>query len=107
MEKLHLQSREPEFENDYDFLSSSYDISSRQNTSFNNRSFSKLKEYDEAKIFKRNNYDNEIKMNNNFNKNDFVRANKNNYKISFDKNLNVIGVEQFDKGTKKLKKYFQ
>ena len=74
-------------------------ISKSQSKSFNNQSISKNSDYDEAKIFQRSSYNNEILYNNNekqrVNDNRYYnKGNHNNYKLSYDRNLNIIGVEQ-------------
>ena len=62
--------------------------------------------YDEEEIFKKNHfindepyiYNDNMKENmKNYNKNYYTKKNKTNYKISYDRNLNVIGVEKNDK----------
>jgi hypothetical protein len=64
--------------------------------------------YDEEEIFKKNNfindepyiYNDNMKENmKNYNKNYYTKKNKTNYKISYDRNLNVIGVEKNNKKT--------
>ena len=80
---------------DESILNSSDYISNSQSRSL------KISDYDEAKIFKKSNYNNEINMynddiNDNIKYNDpnyFYKTNQSNYKISYDKNLNVIGIE--------------
>ncbi len=74
-------------------------ISKSQSKSFNNQSISKNSDYDETKIFQRSSYNNEILYNNNekqrVNDNRYYnKGNHNNYKLSYDRNLNIIGVEQ-------------
>jgi len=91
-------------DNDDSSYESDYDSKS-QSKSINSQNFAKslnMKNiYDEEKIFKRNNnineesyiYNNKMKENmKNYNK-----KNKANYKISYDRNLNVIGVEKNNK----------
>lgn len=91
---------EADSEIDDSFNESEY-ISKSQSKSPYNQSIKKsLKNiYDEEKIFKKNNYinDNMIENMGNYNKNYFAKKNKNNYKISFDRNLKVIGVERRNK----------
>ena len=57
--------------------------------------------YDEEEIFKKNNFINDepyiYKDNMNENIKNYTKKNKNNYKISYDRNLNVIGVEKRNK----------
>ena len=72
-----------------------------QSRSINNESLSKSSRFDEAKIFQRSSNNNDINFYNSFNENSsskdfgyFNNSNYNNYKISYDRNLNVIGVEK-------------
>ena len=57
--------------------------------------------YDEEEIFKKNNFINDepyiYKDNMNENIKNYTKKNKSNYKISYDRNLNVIGVEKNNK----------
>ena len=68
--------------------------SDNENNSFHESDFRNT--FDESKIFQRNNNINDINMNYyNINDNDsFKKTNRNSYKISYDRNLNVIGVEK-------------
>lgn len=66
-------------------------INKSQSKSFNNQSISKNNYYDGEKIFQRGIYNKKICYNNHENQ----RVNKNNsYKLSYDRNLNIIRVEQ-------------
>ena len=80
-----------------------------QSRSINNQSFSKSSHLDEAKIFQRSSYNKDINLYNSFNENnrpnDYEYLNNsshNNYKISYDRNLNVIGVEKVKIKEKKV-----
>lgn len=94
---------------DNNFNISDY-MTKSKNRSFNNQSISKNSEYDEAKIFPRNSNNKEINNNNyyqideNNDKDYFNRSNQSNYKISYDRNLNIIGVEKAEKKGKTIGK---
>lgn len=82
-----------------------------QSRSINNESLSKSSRFDEAKIFQRSSNNNDINFYNSFNENSsskdfgyFNNSNYNNYKISYDRNLNVIGVEKSGNKGKNLTK---
>lgn len=76
--------------------------------SFNNHRFTISSECDEEKIFKRNSYNNDNIYNNEnqkvYDNKNIKKVNRNNYKISYDRNLNIIGVEQSSNKTKKKSK---
>jgi hypothetical protein len=81
---------------DINFNISDYMTQSKARFSNNQNS-----EFDEAKIFPRSSYNKDINSNNNYyvndgnnNKDYFNNSNQSNYKISYDRNLNVIGVEK-------------
>ena len=81
-------------------------LSKSQSKSFNNQSLSKsfnTKDiFDESKIFKKSNNNNDINVNyyNINDKNNFKKVIRNNYKISYDRNLNMIGVEKSENNRK-------
>ena len=73
-----------------------FDNNNKSQKSFNNYNSSKNSEYDETKIFQRsgfnNNYYNYSCKESSGNNNGYF--NNSNYKMSFDRNLNIIGVEK-------------
>ena len=68
-----------------------YDYITKSQKSFNNLSSSKNSEYDEAKIFQRSSLNNNYY---NYSSKESIGDNNSNYKISFDRNLNMIEVEK-------------
>ena len=88
------------FNNENNFYNESNFISKNKSKLFNNQSLSKsfnsTDTFDEDKIFKKDNYNNDININY-YNINDkdyFKKTNKSNYKISYDRNLNIIYIKK-------------
>lgn len=98
----------PESEKGQNLYDSNY-ISKSLSRRTKNENTSKSSFYDEDKIFQKKNYNSINNVYNNnlknydriYNKQNLNKINKNNYKITFDKNLNVIGVKKQPIKTKK------